>query len=261
MLTKALAPALLLTMISGMAEAADLPIRQPAGGFYSPLPISNWSGFYVGVNAGAAFEGDNSNTATVVSFGGAAPFGIVNNGSTVRFIGGGQVGANWQISQIVLGLEADGQGLTHERNIIPGAFGNEGGVSFLGTARGRVGAAFGNFLLYGTGGVAFGNTASPRTIFGLNGAGGLTTFNASRTDNVRVGFAAGGGIEYGFWNNWSVKAEYLYTDLGHSARSYIDPLTGSSLTFARREREHIVRAGLNYRFSWFGIPGAVAARY
>jgi outer membrane immunogenic protein len=219
----------------GSAMAADLPSRKgPPVAYAPPVPVFTWTGFYLGINAGAAFRQSNNGF-----FANGSPF---NGSGNTRFIGGAQGGMNWQVSQFVFGVEADGQALVGGNN-------NFGGSStgFLGTARGRLGIAFDRFLVYGTGGFAY-------------GTGGNRFQNAFFTNNAndwRVGYAAGAGIEYAFTNNWSVKVEYLYTDLGRSNNNDFGFLS------TYRQRNNIVRAGLNYKFDWGmgGMGGPVVARY
>jgi outer membrane immunogenic protein len=277
MLRKFLMATVAASAMVGSAYAADLPSRRaPPPAYLPPVPIFTWTGFYVGVNAGGAFSANNNGVGNngFVSIGGARPgfgglagFANNNNGSNARFIGGGQVGVNYQVNQFVFGVEGDGQVLTggnNNNNFGGGGFGgNNNNTTFLGTVRGRAGVAFDRFLVYGTGGVAFaGNNNLPNTIFGINGAGAPAIFTSNNGNNgARVGFAAGAGVEYAFTNNWTVKVEYLYVDLGRRTRTYIDPATLTGFSFANRDRNHIVRAGLNYKFDWFGAPAPVVARY
>jgi outer membrane immunogenic protein len=251
------------TALAGSAFAADLPSRRPPPAAYvPPVPIFTWTGFYLGVNAGGAFRADNNvnNNNLALLFPGVAPFAFANNGNgnNARFIGGGQAGGNWQINQFVLGVEGDGQALVGSNNNGNNFFGfgnNGNNTRFLGTVRARGGVAFDRLLIYGTGGVAFGtgptiNTFNPFLV----GAGPFIN-NATNGNNWRVGYAVGAGVEYAFLNNWSVKAEYLFTDLGRT--------NNNNLFFANngfRERNHIVRVGLNYHFNWFA-PAPVVARY
>jgi outer membrane immunogenic protein len=260
------AAALLGTAVS--AQAADMAVKAP----YLKAPVAmvyDWTGFYVGVNAGGAFRGSNTNGFNnAVFFGGAAPFGgfVANNngGNSARFIGGGQAGVNWQINQFVLGVEGDGQALVggnnnNNNNNFGGSGSNGNNVGFLGTVRGRAGIALDRFLVYGTGGVAFGSNSWPNTILGTVG-GVPTFFTANNRNNLRVGYAAGAGVEYAFTPNWSVKVEYLFTDLGRNNRTFLAPGGVAGLTFNNREQNHIVRAGVNYRFGWLP-PAPVLARY
>jgi outer membrane immunogenic protein len=240
----------------GSAYAADLPSRgAPPVAYVPPVPIFTWTGFYIGVNAGAAFRQNNDDNNAF--FAPAPLFANNNGGNNIRFIGGGQGGFNWQVNQFVFGIEADGQALVggNNNNNNNGFFGGNGGGSntaFLGTARGRLGIAFDRFLVYGTGGFAYG-TGGNR----FNNA-----FITNNGDNWRVGYAAGAGIEYAIINNWSVKVEYLYTDLRRSNNNNIG-LLGGGFQNDFRERNHIVRAGLNYKFNWGfgGMGGPVVARY
>ncbi|MBV9393361.1 MAG: porin family protein [Methylobacteriaceae bacterium] len=249
----------------GSAAAADLPSRRPPPPAYvAPVPIFTWTGFYVGVNAGGAFRaGNNNGFNTAVFFGGAAPLAIGNTNNSARFIGGGQVGVNYQINQFVLGVEADGQALigSKNNNNTFGSIGNGTTTSFLGTVRGRGGVAFDRLLVYGTGGVAFGgnNNNWPNTILG-NIGGVPTFFTANTGNNMRVGYAVGAGVEYALAPNWSVKVEYLFADLGRNNRTYLAPGGLAGFTFNNREQDHIIRAGVNYRFGWAG-PAPVLARY
>jgi outer membrane immunogenic protein len=256
----------------GSAAAADLPSRRPPPPAYvAPVPFFTWTGFYVGVNAGGAFRGSTNNGFNnAVFFGGAGPFvgaglATANTGSGARFIGGGQAGFNWQINQFVLGVEGDGQALVGGNNNGNNGFigfGNNGNnTGFLGTVRGRAGIALDRFLVYGTGGVAFGSNSntSPNNIVGT--VGGVPTFFTSNiAGKTRVGYAAGAGVEYAFTPNWSVKVEYLFTDLGRNNRTFVAPGGLSGFTLNNREQNHIVRAGLNYRFGWLP-PAPVLARY
>ncbi|MBV8849056.1 MAG: porin family protein [Methylobacteriaceae bacterium] len=250
----------------GSAAAADLPSRRPPPpvAYVPPVPIFTWTGFYVGVNAGGAFRANNDNGFNNAAFfGGASPFATANVNNSARFIGGGQVGVNYQINQFVVGVEGDGQALvgSNNNNNTFGFVGNGSTTSFLGTVRGRAGLAFDRVLVYGTGGVAFGggNNNWPNTIIG-NIGGAPTFFTANNGNNTRVGYAVGAGAEYAFTPNWSVKVEYLFADLGRNNRTYLAPGGLAGFSVNNREQEHIVRAGLNYRFGWGGsVP--VLARY
>jgi outer membrane immunogenic protein len=257
----------------GSAFAADLPSRRPPPpvAYVPPVPIFTWTGFYIGVNGGGMFRANNRDDfANAAFFGGAAPVGGFvasnNNSDNGRFLIGGQAGVNWQINQFVLGIEGDGAAvLGQNHNNITGFFGNNGrNTGFLGTVRGRGGIAFDRLLVYGTGGVAFGsnNNEWGNTFIGTVG-GVPTIFTTNANNNTRVGYAVGAGVEYAFLDNWSVKVEYLFVDLGRTNRSFLDPVTGAGFVINHREQDHVIRAGLNYKFNWgFGAaPGPVVARY
>jgi outer membrane immunogenic protein len=87
-----------------------------------------------------------------------------------------------------------------------------------------------------------------------------TFFTANNGNTMRVGYAVGAGVEYALAPNWSVKVEYLFADLGRNNRTYLAPGGLAGFTFNNREQDHIIRAGVNYRFGWAG-PAPVLARY
>ncbi len=252
MLRKLLTTAAAATAMLGSAYAADLPSRRAPAAYLPPVPVFTWTGFYIGANAGGAFRVNNNfNNTTFPGF----PFASNNGGNNnARFVGGGQAGINWQISQFVLGVEGDGQALIGSTNSTFFGVNNGNRTQFLGTVRGRGGIAFDRFLVYGTGGVAFGTGPSFNNPF-LFGGPFFVNNNANNT-NWRVGYAVGAGVEYAFLNNWSVKLEYLYTDLGRVNNNGFVAVNNNW-----RERNHIIRAGLNYKFDWFGAPAPVVARY
>jgi outer membrane immunogenic protein len=205
--------------------------------------------------------------------------GSVPVGRKDGFIGGGQVGYNWVSGRFLAGLEADIQGISN--TTAAGTLANTAVVvgtpivssqigsmstSDLGTVRGRVGLlADPKWLLYVTGGLAYGNVSATNilTQTGTNGFIGAGT--ASSTD-TRSGWTAGGGVEWMIAPMWSVKAEYLHYDLG-SVR-FVNGVTGTpaSAFFAGQVfqtnsvsasfRGDIVRAGVNYHFG-----GPVVAKY
>jgi outer membrane immunogenic protein len=199
------------------ASAADLPHRQmPAKAVTYIAPPYNWTGFYVGINGGGGWGGRSSYSAPFPSGSFDASGGLV----------GGTIGYNWQMNQVVFGLEGDIDWSNIRGSTTCGATTCSLRNDWLGTARGRLGYGFDRFLPYVTGGAAFGNIHN--TIAGVGSA-----------DETRAGWTLGGGVEYGLNGPWTIKAEYLYVDLGSGGT-----VAGSSANF----RTNIVRAGLNYRF-------------
>lgn len=169
--------------LSSIARAADMP-SAPARA-YTTAPIFSWTGFYIGLSGG---YGTCGNCIVDISGG---------------FVGG-QIGGNWQTGQWVFGVEADAfaSWIGHSETVA-GILIEMNNKSF-GTARARVGFAPGPMLLYGTGGYAWANNEISGTL------GGVTI----SSDQTQTGFAAGGGVEYAFAPNWSVKAEYMFLGLG-----------------------------------------------
>ena len=139
----------------------------------------------------------------------------------------------------------------------PGFLNPRTNTGFFATVRGRGGIAFDRFLVYGTGGVAFGNRRDFGNTFLGTTFGGVDLFTTNTGSNTAVGYTVGAGVEYAFLNNWSIKAEYLFADLGRNRRTFVSPFTGAGVIIdARREQSHIVRVGLNYRFNWGGYDAA-----
>jgi outer membrane immunogenic protein len=182
--------------------------KGPPPAYVPPVPIFTWTGFYIGVNAGGAFRASSNNGFNAaVFFGGAAPFVVGNTNNSARFIGGGQVGVNYQINRFVVGVEDDGQVLvgSNNNNNNFGFIGNGSTTSLLGTVRGRAGVAIDSLLVYSTGGVAFGGNNSnwPNTIIG-NIGGVPTFFTTNNGNNTRIGYAIGAGVEYAFTPYWRI---------------------------------------------------------
>jgi outer membrane immunogenic protein len=230
--------AALLLVSGGAAFAADLPTAKPAPPPIYVPPVFSWTGFYLGVNAGAAWN----NGGSVNIFDPTVPsnnrFGI---GSNVGFIGGGQAGYNFQTGAFVWGLETDIQGIAgggSSINFGPYTFlnlKNGDGGGWLGTTRGRLGYAIDRTLLYVTGGVAYG---------GFNNG----PFNNSETD---VGYAVGGGVEYAFAQHWTAKVEALYVNLGAGSRTINATSGGVVYPITVRSGDGgggIARVGINYLF-------------
>ncbi len=147
------------------ASAADLPVAPGATyypGVVTPNPYYNWSGFYLGANAGAAWV-KQTNTTTDVPTG---AFVSTASPQSEGFAGGGQIGGNWFIGpSFVLGVEADFDALTNKTTIIAtnGSNQHTASLRFLSTARGRFGLTADRFMIYFTGGGAWGDYRVTRT--------------------------------------------------------------------------------------------------
>lgn len=216
------------------------------GIYVAPAP-ANWAGLYLGGNAGGASARNRS------SFVGSNA-GEFFNLSPDGFIGGGQIGYNWQAANWVAGIEADIQGSTQRddaacitRCSVTQATSFDAKLPWLGTVRGRLGYTLGSTLLYGTVGYAYGGVDTRVTVVGR---GGIVdnAFSGSRG-----GWTVGGGIErpfkfFGmFGPNWTSKSEYLYVDLGSTSNTMA--LGNSAIAVTTSVKEHIFRTGLNYHFN------------
>ncbi len=242
----------------------------------SAAPIYNWSGVYFGANIGYGVSRDPSTIWN--TFGPSSvlpPTGFLLNYEAFLIdpagvIGGGQVGANWQLGHVVLGVEADMQASNQKdsstcaQSCDPTPGGTialiQQKITSFGTARGRLGWAQGNWLGYVTGGWA---AADVRTVINQSGDNGIPLM-LSQYDfsGWRQGFAIGGGAEAQIVGNLTAKVEYLYLDLNGFIGSFINPPAstpfGTTNVFTTGVRDHIVRAGLNYKFD---LGSAVAASH
>ena len=294
---KTFLPIAALAMSAGAAFAADLPARKEA--LLPPPPPPGWTGFYVGLNAGGGWSASgrqygetlartNLLDATLVQTGGPS-WGMPSDFAGV--IGGGQIGYNHQLSPMfVVGVEADFQGSslngggwainTYPEYANPASpdgiwspstasASSATAIDWWGTARGRIGvtpfASMPNLMIYGTGGFAYAGARATNTMNTVVEPALGAGFARYSYNDVRVGWTAGGGVEWMLTPSWSVKAEYLYTDLG-AARGYA---IGAGVTHAafvngfsgsNAWRFNTVRAGVNYHLNW-SDAAPVLARY
>jgi outer membrane immunogenic protein len=251
------------------ALAADLAPRPVYKAPPPPPPVVwSWTGWYIGSNFGWAGSTDNTITNTGADTGPAGLGAFLGAGgipasvgiSRSGFIGGGQIGYNYQWTPSwVVGLEADFDGLANSSSTVITAFpGNAAlppaqsgfarALDTLGTVRARVGYLTSPSLLwYATGGLAYGETKLASAF--ACATCGVPVAASGLADNWQVGWTVGAGVEWRFAPQWSVKAEYLYVDLGSISNTIpYNYGPSSSLTSTYSERDNIVRAGINYKF-------------
>ncbi|CAM5777008.1 membrane protein [Labrys miyagiensis] len=250
----------------GTALAADL---SPAPVEPAPPPAAyNWTGFYAGANLGWGWGDIKTSDNTVTTSGalvGIAPgtfdppatfLGANSKSHDDGFLGGAQLGYNYQIDQWVIGAEADYQGIDIKTDsaFLGSAAGpyyqTSAKLESFGTLRARVGYAWDDLLAYGTAGLAVGQGKASLAVQG--GVPGAFTGPRYSDDDTEwmVGFAVGAGLEYAIMHsNWSVKAEYLYADFGKKDFRFSFAGTGGD---SARSKGHVTaslaRLGLNYRF-------------
>lgn len=246
------------------ALAADLPnIKGPPVYTPPPPPSMSWTGIYVGVNAG--YGGDP------FRFNAYGPGGLLAGTSIPAggFIGGGQVGFNYEFPEtsiaganFVVGGEADFDGSTVQGSAVlaPPNVAITGPVTskldWLGTARARLGLAFGNILPYVTGGFAY---AHENVYQSGPGGGALSNWSIGSTP---TGWAAGAGLEYAFTRNLSFKTEYLYVDLSRTAGLTGGDVAGApGLYHTTHPTLNVVRAGIDWKFDWISPPTPVVSKY
>jgi outer membrane immunogenic protein len=283
--------ATLVLALGSAAFATDLPAPVYEAPVYKApavAPLYNWSGFYIGGNAGYGWGKAN----TDIAYAGGNPFGDGSEGDPFDPLpafahsdsgklngpnGGGQIGYNWQFAPMgVFGIEADLQ-TSRQKNsnrftdlfsvndhsdnttFLDGttATDYEAKISWFGTVRGRLGYAWNDVLLYGTGGLAYGKvglsgtSVSTVTTSGAGVGGPPFTTVAAKSfaaSAVNLGWTVGAGIEGALANNWTWKAEYLHMDLGSVSVTGI-AATGAAFTASSKFTDDIVRLGLNYRFA------------
>ena len=188
------------------AFAADMPVAQQPMDAVVQEASFDWTGFYVGVYGGFGWGDLDIDDGAIES--------DVEGG-----LAGGTVGYNMQSGNFVYGIEADGGWAGIEsQDFLPGEDNN---LKWTSTVRGRLGYAFDNFMIYGTGGAAIGGIEDD-----LLG------------DDTRLGWTAGAGVEASLTEHISAKVEYLFMDFGD------DDIGGVPVDL----QVHTVKGGLNYRF-------------
>lgn len=287
-------------LIAAPALAADLPARGPvykAPEVFRPAAY-NWTGFYVGGNVGYGWENtqtqynyssttvgvanpgfeDIFGPVSVLNAGGPGPLNVggssaVNSAVASGFLptslgrknagyftGGLQAGYNYQISQFVLGGEADfnwmngvktTQFVAPPNGFISNTTTSQAGLKWLGTVRARAGWAMDRALIYATGGLAYGSVVATTNASGTDGF--TTDVYSGSGSKTKTGYTVGGGLEYGLTPNWTAKAEYLYYNLGtvnYAVAAANSVAAGEGLFINAKQKfdGSIVRLGVNYKF-------------
>lgn len=264
---KRLRPAAAIIALPGFAMAADLPSRRAPPVFIPPpIPVFTWTGLYIGGQAGYEFGSDADNAQAFNVLGQRAAYR--NNGNGI--VGGGHVGYNFSSQSlpgfggalgtgaggVVFGIEGDVDGSNTHRNgnvLVPGFLASTR-QDIQGSIRGRVGLAVDRILFYATGGAAFGSIETSYD----NRANG---FGYDHYNHTRVGYTVGGGIEYAITPNWSLRAEYRYTDFGTFTDNLIYATAGTTAV-RHHETDSRVVGGFSYRFDTIlPIAAPVVARY
>lgn len=261
MLSKALLVAAIV-MTGTTAEAADLEVPPPY----------DWSGFYAGFHGGYGWSnggGVDFDEFFTPGLGeirdGAVEAGYPETvgGNFDGIIGGGQIGYNFQSDRLLIGVEADlsylgmkdkdqtdfpgglGTNPNAPGNIFfsPGTASTRQSLDFLGTVRLRLGYAMDRTLLYTTGGLAYGDID-----FRYATTSGPASFAGDRSKTA-LGWSVGGGLEYAMADRVSLRAEYLYYDLGQmSSTAEAAEDSRFTQTYSAEFRGSIVRAGVNIGF-------------
>jgi outer membrane immunogenic protein len=241
--------AALLVGMSVAAQAADLG-PAPAPVYKAPpvaAPVFSWTGFYLGGNLGAGW----SNGSVTDS---APPLGLGGNWSAnnnTTFVGGGQVGANYEFGGgVVAGVEGDFDWFANNNNsvtVLGTTLQGSNNGRWLTTLTGRLGYAFDRVLVYGKGGGAW------------VGSNNLTVTNVATgssvsfpNNNTNTGWTAGGGVEWAFYNNWTARIEYDYVGLSNATFTVpaTSPILPGDIFTSNNRNVQLVTVGINYLFNW-----------
>jgi outer membrane immunogenic protein len=204
----------------------------------APLPPPfSWTGLYIGANIGGAWSHTSINDTVT-----GASLGFDNSG----FIGGGQIGFNYQINRFVLGVEwdIDGTSINKTGPGVATAFGTlQGSVStdWISTLTGRIGLGWDRWLFYFKGGGAWVQNSATLA--------NLTTGASISASNTNSGWVAGVGAEWAWNGPWSAKIEYDHVELD-SFSSAVPFIAADRFTVSRNI--DMVKFGINYRFGWGG---------
>jgi outer membrane immunogenic protein len=220
---KRLKPILSGTVFSALAATPAL----------AQAPIFNWTGFYAGANLGGAWARQSIAEAP----GGIGWFTTSSSNDSSGVIGGVQAGQNWQVNNVVYGVEADIDfSSASDRTVISAANAvtHDSKLTALATLRGRVGIAADRTLFFVTAGGAYGRLKG-EIVDPPNG------FVANR-DSSAWGWVAGGGIEHAFANNWTARVEFLHARLGS------DTVPVPNYVFRFKDSVSVARAAINYRY-------------
>jgi outer membrane immunogenic protein len=250
-------------MLPAPLLAADL--REPYAGSLKDAPVYaapfSWTGFYIGVHAGYGW-GDSSvgDGGTKLGPNNTPPFGAFSCGPALTgnycnnpfelepegWLGGVQLGANWQRGRLVLGVEGDiGYLGIDEESVLDRPFDDQDFASveygWYGTLTGRIGVALDRSLLYVKGGLAV-----ARIEMEAADIDGGNIFEGSHvsTSDTQLGWALGVGLEHALSDRLSVKAEYLYMDFGSDTVRSPD-----GDIYEHEHQIHTAKIGLNYRLT------------
>jgi outer membrane immunogenic protein len=263
--------AIAVVMAAGSAGAADL--SRPVYKAPPPIPVFSWTGWYVGVHVGGAWGTKEWSDPVFTEFDGVTTFvdsfpdRTTNNYGVNGFLGGVQIGYNYQTGPWVWGVEAQAS-WTGIRGRDPCFFFGKGtcktNVDALGSFAVRFGGTIDRAMLYVKGGLAWAyeRHAIDTIFFGGKGTGETATVTAE-TKHWRWGGMLGAGVEFAFTNSISGKLEYNYMDFGTRTYSFVILPAGDIFTdtfdVKIRQNIHLVKVGLNYRFDVGKYP--VSARY
>jgi outer membrane immunogenic protein len=249
----AIATLALTALIAAPATAAELAVKAPPAPYVPPL--YSWTGCYLGVHVGGgSHHADWTDDDP--------PGG--DQGGGIGWVGGGQVGCNYQIRQLVVGVEGEFYGgkLETKHDDLPFPGGPEFHASVKNTRDAsvalRLGYAFDRLLLYGKVGADWGRLEWTSVSFTPPPFSVPASTIESFAERTVVGLLFGAGFEYAFLDNWTAKLEYNYINFGNPLMAFAQTCSGPlfgpgdcpGFSHTRRDVKHILKVGVNYKFDW-----------
>jgi outer membrane immunogenic protein len=217
-----------------IASAADLPTKAPVYKAPPPSLAYNWTGFYIGGNTGGGIGQKDWSFPY-------AP-GRTTSHNVSGIIGGAQIGYNYQVTNLVIGVEGEygAAGIKGDSLCPNAAYTCTSKIFGVASVTGRIGYAFpAAVLAYAKGGAAWARED-------------FTAISATASEDTgkvtTTGWTVGGGLEYGFWGRWSARVEYDYYDFGTKRRDAYNPAGVLVDTEDVKQRLSTVKLGINYRF-------------
>jgi outer membrane immunogenic protein len=266
MIKKLLLSTAAIVGLTGLATAADMPLKAPA-----PVALYDWSGFYIGGVIGGGWSHDDTSNSALGLIGTLINFPAVQTTTGSAFIGGIEGGDRYQFGKLVIGWEADmvwgdvggTSTTTFGPSFIPPGIINfsrtiNENVKWTGTATSSVGIAHDRWLIYGKAGIAWAHLdQTDTTIVNVPVIPFSTTLFTGLGGTDRVGWTVGTGVEWAIWNNWSIKAEYDYIDFGTKTSSI--PTTflpalggGAGVSWGNQNTLHVQQA--KFGINWHIMP-------
>jgi outer membrane immunogenic protein len=226
-------------------KAAPMPAKAPVA---PPVALYNWNGFYVGANLGYGWNNVDSTSTNLAT-------GEQTSTSSTRHgvFGGGQIGYNWQFDpNWLIGIEGDidAAGLTGSVDgcSSTGCSHSDGKNKWFATVRGRLGLVQNNWLFFVTGGAAWLDGSTTRTITAVtNPANAVLVGQSSTASGTDTGWTVGGGVDWGVAPNWSVNLEYRYMHV-NTGRDFTYSLPTAARHVDSEDQIHTVRVSLDYHF-------------
>jgi opacity protein-like surface antigen len=250
----------LAVTLAGPAIAADLPLKSEVP---YVAPRFSWTSCYVGGHLGGGFARKDMTDPVQLaqdSFnGGPITTGITTvSTSPTGVVIGGQIGCDYQFaSNLVIGIEGAASGSTMRGSTtvsLPAGAPDlalvQANTDFLAGVTGRVGYAFDNVLLYAKGGVAL--AGDKYNVSGVSTIGAGGPFNFQGLDN-RLGWTAGGGVDWAFSRHWSVNVEYDYYSFGHGSILMTDQINGFTGVVDVKQTVQVVKLGFNFHIWGAGL--------